>query len=97
VSALPLVFQQYAGSLPLVAAPGEGGLVASQAARFLYGAFIVLVVMFQPSGLAGLAQRFRRRPRPPADPTTDTATDTAADTALEPPEAAPSAAPGQTA
>jgi branched-chain amino acid transport system permease protein len=93
VSALPLVFQQYAGSLPLVAAPGEGGLVASQAARFLYGAFIVLVVMFQPSGLAGLAQRFRRRPRPPAD----TATDTAADTALEPPEAAPSAAPGQTA
>jgi branched-chain amino acid transport system permease protein len=93
VSALPLVFQQYAGSLPLVAAPGEGGLVASQAARFLYGAFIVLVVMFQPSGLAGLAQRFRRRPRPPADPTTDTA----ADTALEPPEAAPSAAPGQTA
>jgi branched-chain amino acid transport system permease protein len=57
------------------------------AARFLYGAFIVLVVMFQPSGLAGLAQRFRRRQRPP----------TAEDTASTPPEAAPSAAPGQTA
>jgi branched-chain amino acid transport system permease protein len=87
VSALPLVFQQYAGSLPLVAAPGQGGLVASQAARFLYGAFIVLVVLFQPSGLAGLAQRFRRRRRP---------RDTDA-TAPTPPEAAPSAAPGQTA
>jgi branched-chain amino acid transport system permease protein len=90
VSALPLVFQEYAGSLPLVSAPGEGGLVPSVAARFLYGAFIVLVVMFQPSGLAGLAQRFRRR-RPP------TAEDSATGTASEPPEAAPSAAPGQTA
>lgn len=87
VSALPLVFQQYAANLPLVGAPGEGGVVASQAARFLYGAFIVLVVIFQPTGLAGLAQRFRRRPRPPV----------ADDTAITPPEAAPSAAPGQTA
>jgi branched-chain amino acid transport system permease protein len=63
VGALPLVFQEYAGSLPLVAAPGEPGIGASQAARFLYGAFIVLVILFQPSGLAGLAQRFRRRAR----------------------------------
>jgi branched-chain amino acid transport system permease protein len=91
VSALPLVFQQYAGALPLIAAPGQPGIGASQAARFLYGAFIVLVVMFQPTGLAGLAQRFRRPPRPSA------ADDAAADTATEPPEAAPSAAPGQTA
>lgn len=63
VSALPLVFQQYAGSLPLVADPGEPGIGASQAARFLYGAFVVLIVLFQPSGLAGLTQRFRRRSR----------------------------------
>jgi branched-chain amino acid transport system permease protein len=87
VSALPLVFQQYAGSLPLISAPGEPGVGASQAARFLYGAFIVLVVLFQPSGLAGLAQRLRRRRRP----------STAAETAATPPEPAPSAAPGQTA
>jgi len=85
VSALPLVFQQYAGSLPLIAAPGAPGVGASQAARFLYGAFIVLVVMFQPSGLAGLAQRFRRRRRP-AD---------AEETAATPPAPAPSAAPTQ--
>jgi branched-chain amino acid transport system permease protein len=87
VSALPLVFQQYAGSLPLIADPGAPGVGASQAARFLYGAFIVLVVMFQPSGLAGLAQRFRRRRRP--GPTEETA--------ATPPQPAPSAAPGQTA
>lgn len=65
VSALPLIFQQYAGSLPLVAAPGEPGIGASQAANFLYGALVVLVILFQPSGLAGLTQRFRRRPRAP--------------------------------
>ncbi|MGZ4606671.1 MAG: branched-chain amino acid ABC transporter permease [Blastococcus sp.] len=63
VSALPLVFQQYAGSLPLVAASGEGGVSAGLAARFLYGAFVVLIVIFQPSGLAGLTGRFRRPPR----------------------------------
>ncbi|HEV7188632.1 MAG TPA: branched-chain amino acid ABC transporter permease [Blastococcus sp.] len=63
VSALPLVFQQYSASLPLVAAPGQGGVTAGLAARFLYGAFVVLIVIFQPSGLAGLRDRFRRTPR----------------------------------
>ena len=66
VSALPLVFQQYADSLPLIAAPGEGGISAGLAARFLYGAFIVLIVLFEPAGLAGLARRFRRSPANPA-------------------------------
>ena len=42
--------------------PGEPGIVASQAARFLYGLAIVLVVLFEPAGLAGLARRLRRRP-----------------------------------
>jgi branched-chain amino acid transport system permease protein len=64
VSALPLVFQQYADSLPLVSAPGEGGVSAGLAARFLYGAFVVLIVLFEPAGLAGLTRRFRRRSRP---------------------------------
>ena len=75
VSALPLVFQQYSGSLPLVAAPGEGGVSAGLAARFLYGAFVVLIVLFQPSGLAGLTDRFRRKPRtrPGAAPVDDAA------------------------
>ncbi len=59
VSALPLVFQQYAGALPLVSEPGSPGVVASQAAAFLYGLAVVLVVLFEPEGLAGLARRVR--------------------------------------
>ena len=65
VSALPLVFQQYAGSLPFIVNPGQPGIVASQAAAFLYGAAIILVVVFEPGGLAGLARRLRRPARAP--------------------------------
>ncbi len=65
VSALPLVFQQYAGSLPFIVDPGQPGIVASQAASFLYGLAIVLVVLFEPGGLAGLARRLRRPKRAP--------------------------------
>ena len=65
VSALPLVFQQYAGSLPFIVDPGQPGIVASQAAAFLYGAAIILVVLFEPGGLAGLARRLRRPARAP--------------------------------
>jgi branched-chain amino acid transport system permease protein len=64
VSALPLVFQRYADALPLVSSPGQGGLNAGEMARFLYGAAIVVVVLFEPGGLAGLARRFSRRGRP---------------------------------
>jgi branched-chain amino acid transport system permease protein len=65
VSALPLVFQRYADAVPFVSGVGEGGLAAGEAARFLYGAAIVLVILFQPAGLAGLGQRFRRKGRDP--------------------------------
>jgi branched-chain amino acid transport system permease protein len=65
VTALPLAFQQYADVLPLVSGAGEGGVSASLAARFLYGAAIILIVLFEPAGLAGLASRFRRRGRDP--------------------------------
>ena len=65
VSALPLVFQQYAGSLPFIVDPGEAGIVASQAAAFLYGGAIVLVVLFEPGGLVGLTRRLRRPHRAP--------------------------------
>jgi branched-chain amino acid transport system permease protein len=65
VSALPLVFQRYADVVPFVSSGGHGGLAAGEAARFLYGAAIVLVILFQPAGLAGLGQRFRRRGRDP--------------------------------
>ncbi len=66
VSALPLVFLEYAGSLPFIVDPGQSGLVASQAAAFLYGGAIVLAVRFEPGGLVGLARRLRRHDRAPA-------------------------------
>jgi branched-chain amino acid transport system permease protein len=74
VSALPLVFQQYADALPYIAEPGSPGIVASQAAAFLYGLAVVLVVLFEPGGLAGLARRAvhgsRRRRSPSGTRTT---------------------------
>ncbi|SHN74206.1 branched-chain amino acid ABC transporter permease [Cryptosporangium aurantiacum] len=69
VAALPLVLQRYADALPLVTDAGGGGLAAGEAARYLYGLAIVLVVLFHPTGLAGLARRFRRR-TPSTDPAT---------------------------
>ena len=65
VTALPLVFQRYADVVPLVGGPGEGGLAAGEAARYLFGLAIILVVLFEPAGLAGLAGRFRRKGRNP--------------------------------
>jgi branched-chain amino acid transport system permease protein len=62
VSALPLIFQRYADAVPLV---GEGGLAAGEAARYLFGLAIILVILFEPAGLAGLAARFRRKGRDP--------------------------------
>ncbi len=72
VSALPLVFQEYAGALPFVSEPGQGGVSAGQAARLLFGLAIVLVVMFEPAGLAGLGKRITGRFRPPPRPTDPT-------------------------
>lgn len=69
VSALPLLFQQYADVLPFIAEPGSPGIVASQAAAFLYGIAIVLVVLFEPEGLAGLARLVRQRVRRRSDNT----------------------------
>ncbi len=60
VSSLPILFQEYAGSLPFISEPGEGGVSPGQAARLLFGLAIVLVVLFEPAGLVGLAQRVRR-------------------------------------
>lgn len=59
VSALPQVLLHYADSLPIVASPGAGGLQPNDAARFLYGAAVVGVLILASGGLAGLARRFR--------------------------------------
>jgi branched-chain amino acid transport system permease protein len=62
VSALPAVLQRYSSDLPfLSASPTEGGITAGVAARFLFGAAIVAVLLFEPAGFAGIARRVRRR------------------------------------
>jgi branched-chain amino acid transport system permease protein len=67
ITALPQVLTRYSGSLPLVTEPGGGGLEASDAARFLYAAAVVAVLVYAPHGLAGLSRRLARS-RPPAAP-----------------------------
>ncbi|GGL63156.1 branched-chain amino acid ABC transporter permease [Streptomyces fumigatiscleroticus] len=78
VTALPLLMTRYADQLPLVAAPGsaEGSIGPTEAARYLYGAAIVVVLLYAPDGLHGLARRTRARLRRgrsaplPSDPAT---------------------------
>ncbi|WP_432119521.1 branched-chain amino acid ABC transporter permease [Streptomyces sp. bgisy032] len=92
VTALPLLMTRYADHLPLVAAPGTtGGTVGpTEAARYLYGAAIVLILLFAPDGLHGLARRLRARPGrrrtspPPAPDPSATATPEPAAPAKEP-------------
>ena len=61
VSALPQVLLHYADKLPLVAEPGSSGLQPGDAARFLYGAALVVVLIYASDGLAGLVRRLRVR------------------------------------
>jgi branched-chain amino acid transport system permease protein len=70
VTLLPQFLTHYSESLPLLSEPGAGdGLTPPQAARLLYGAAIVAVLLFAPSGLAGLRRRRRARRSPTVPPT----------------------------
>ncbi|MFC7643337.1 branched-chain amino acid ABC transporter permease [Streptosporangium lutulentum] len=55
ISMLPQVLTRYSDALPLVAEPGSGGVSPAEAARLLYGAAVVVIVLFLPGGLFGLA------------------------------------------
>lgn len=57
VTVLPQLFTHYASSLPLVVEAGGDGIGPTEAARYLYGAVIVLVLVFAPGGLAGIARQ----------------------------------------
>ncbi|MEV0258149.1 branched-chain amino acid ABC transporter permease [Streptomyces sp. NPDC050732] len=63
VSLLPQLLTRYSDALPLVSAPGTGGISPGEASRYLYGAAVVAVVLFLPGGLARIAAR-RSKPRP---------------------------------
>ncbi|WP_245997765.1 branched-chain amino acid ABC transporter permease [Streptomyces armeniacus] len=70
VTALPLLMARYADQLPLVAPAGAAGhpVGPTDAARYLYGAAVILVLLYAPGGLSGLFRRHhgraRARPRP---------------------------------
>lgn len=66
VTILPLVFNQYADAIPLIAPIGSGGFDAATAARVLYGAAVVVALMYLPDGLAALGKRHRVKPGQPA-------------------------------
>ncbi|MFQ6853279.1 branched-chain amino acid ABC transporter permease [Streptomyces sp. 35M1] len=68
VSLLPQVFTHYSDSLPLVSAPGTGGLAPGEASRYLYGAAVVAVVVFLPGGLARLGLARTKKPQAPKNP-----------------------------
>jgi branched-chain amino acid transport system permease protein len=51
------VLNHYSDVLPFLAQPGEAGVGAAEAARLLYGAAIVAVLLFAPGGLAQLVRR----------------------------------------
>ncbi|MFI8200915.1 branched-chain amino acid ABC transporter permease [Streptomyces sp. NPDC085942] len=68
VSLLPQVFTHYSDSLPLVSAPGTGGLAPGEASRYLYGAAVVAVVLFLPGGLARLGLGRAKKPAVPKKP-----------------------------
>ncbi|MCD0452315.1 branched-chain amino acid ABC transporter permease [Actinocorallia sp. API 0066] len=54
VTLLPQLLTRYSDSLPLVSPPGTGGVSPADAARYLYGAAVVGIVLFLPAGLRGL-------------------------------------------
>jgi branched-chain amino acid transport system permease protein len=73
VSALPAVLAKYSDSLPFIAPTGSGGVTAGVAAQFVYGATVILLLVFEPGGVAALARRIprlasriRRSPHPPS-------------------------------
>lgn len=79
VSVLPQLLAHYSDSIPLVVAAGSAdpGVGSADAARFLYGAALVLTLVFVPGGLVGLGGRWTgqrpvlpwpRRPDPDSSP-----------------------------
>ncbi|MGW5399094.1 branched-chain amino acid ABC transporter permease [Streptomyces sp. NPDC003952] len=61
VSLLPPLLTRYSEALPLVSAPGTGGVSPGEASRYLYGAAVVAAVLFLPGGLTGITRTVRTR------------------------------------
>jgi branched-chain amino acid transport system permease protein len=70
VTILPLVLGHYSDVLPFLATPGESGVGAAEAARLLYGAAVVAVLLFARGGLAQLLRPHPHHKEPSHESTT---------------------------
>jgi branched-chain amino acid transport system permease protein len=69
VTALPLVLSHYSDALRFLAQPGEPGIGAAEAARLLYGAAVIAVLLFAPGGLNQLLHVLTPVKEPSDEPT----------------------------
>jgi len=73
IAFLPPILERHAGLLPgLAPTTGTSGISPPVAAKFIFGAAVVALLLFEPGGLAGLGRRVSRalatRRRRPAHP-----------------------------
>jgi branched-chain amino acid transport system permease protein len=61
VTALPLILTHYSDSLPFLAQPGQSGVGPADFSNYIYGGAIILVLLAQKGGLAGLVNAVRER------------------------------------
>ncbi|KAB2810914.1 branched-chain amino acid ABC transporter permease [Pimelobacter simplex] len=60
VTSLPLVLERSSHLVGVLDSPGSGGLDPSTASQLVFGAALVLVLVAEPGGLAGIARRLRQ-------------------------------------
>jgi branched-chain amino acid transport system permease protein len=71
VNGLPQVLALYSADLGWFSGTGDGALTPVLVSSFVYGAAIILVVLFEPGGLAAIGRRItqrRFRRQPPEEP-----------------------------
>jgi branched-chain amino acid transport system permease protein len=62
VTWLPPILEKYAVNLPgLATQPGAEGISPAVAAKFIYGAAVIALLLFEPGGVAAIARRLRHR------------------------------------
>lgn len=60
VASLPTLLSRYSDLFPFLAKPGSGGITPGIASRLVFGAAIVVVLMFEPGGLNEAFTKIRR-------------------------------------